>query len=869
MMVEGTGSYLLGRAILTGGEERHAIFLCGYMDPRFPGFRLLHHGGQPVIDFGENDRVTRTIAPERIAGFSLTSHASFEELVDVADAVPRRSLVLVHGEGRGLDNLKAHLVERYRLAGRAVEVHAPGLGERVLFGDVPAPPGWDAEPMERGPAETLAPGQRHDRQSGFTVHGLTPDGRNRDWALIPVGRDRVALGLETERIAADRVRRLVVRGRGQAPVTQFDAARGRGDWRRFDWQVPGEWRLLLTVTDPSGQPVESVLRLFVGQELRPVRAEIDADDTVLVLEVGGTQVPQSVSLRAGQEEVTVQDWDWVADGRLLRLMLVPSGCVGTLRRLRARIRWTNGFEQEGPDVGDVTLEPRIRFQPGPAQVGRLAEVRVDSSPPAILVWVGDQTAEQEGESVRFTPAQPGPLDVWLQYPALGGGTEWRWAGSVEVRPATVVELPRVVERGQELPVRVRTVDQEFHGQELVVEMGGVVVARWTGGPVEQPITLTAGETVGPLALAVRAEAAGWTLWQGNVEVLAGLTLDEQDSLPVTTADGTLHAELAWSALREEDRTPLEAAFLAAGFAVAGWHGATLLVTGAAATVGRGVVPVPGAGPPVSLWTLGSLEVRLDSAGPYRPGQVVGLTAGGAPLDEEGPLRWEVDRVAPLLDALSARLDGGQVTLLHPGQYAIALTARGRRLAEATAEVSFPAPPVLAGTRTLWHRLDRSVDDAVAQVAGLPTDQTVVPRTETARDISSSRGRLQMWRLRDRTGCASGCRKGSTSWSAGLASLCLPWRGNGWPGCTGSSPPSASPTCHTPRRGENCRPTPPKHVGCGATGYCAVCRPMRRSIGATPTCARAAVAAPCCARTSATPRWLARSASTRTGRPSSP
>src|SRR5207247_960639 len=93
MMVEGTGSYLLGRAILTSGDERHAIFLCGYMDPRSPGFRLLHHGSQPIIDYGENDRVTRTIPPERIASFSLTSHASFEELLEVADAVPRRSVV--------------------------------------------------------------------------------------------------------------------------------------------------------------------------------------------------------------------------------------------------------------------------------------------------------------------------------------------------------------------------------------------------------------------------------------------------------------------------------------------------------------------------------------------------------------------------------------------------------------------------------------------------------------------------------------------------------------------------------------------------------------------------------------------------------
>jgi len=72
MVVEGTNSYLLGRAILTSGDPRHAIFICGYVDPRTPGFRLYEQRHLLDIKLGERDSVPRTIPPERIKRFSLT-----------------------------------------------------------------------------------------------------------------------------------------------------------------------------------------------------------------------------------------------------------------------------------------------------------------------------------------------------------------------------------------------------------------------------------------------------------------------------------------------------------------------------------------------------------------------------------------------------------------------------------------------------------------------------------------------------------------------------------------------------------------------------------------------------------------------------
>src|SRR5262249_4316670 len=140
MVAEGTTSYLFAKAILASGDERHAIFICGYVDPRMPGFRLREQAKRDVIELGENDSVQRTIPSERIRAFSLTSHASFEELLDVAQAVPKKSLILVHGESAGLDNLKQHIDQR--LNRRELTVRVPGFGERVTFGEVDAPPKW-------------------------------------------------------------------------------------------------------------------------------------------------------------------------------------------------------------------------------------------------------------------------------------------------------------------------------------------------------------------------------------------------------------------------------------------------------------------------------------------------------------------------------------------------------------------------------------------------------------------------------------------------------------------------------------------------------------------------------------------------------
>ena len=182
MMAEGTGSYLIGRAVLGSDDQRHAILLTGYMDPRSPGFRLRHQRNEAVIDFGPGDAITRRIPSENIQFYRLTSHASYEELVEVAISIPKRSVTFIHGDGQGLDGLIAYLRGRLEATGRNLVLRAPAIGERVLIDRVQPPDNWDVETSDPGGATpSLGPGRKFDRDTGLSVRGLTADRR---WALI-------------------------------------------------------------------------------------------------------------------------------------------------------------------------------------------------------------------------------------------------------------------------------------------------------------------------------------------------------------------------------------------------------------------------------------------------------------------------------------------------------------------------------------------------------------------------------------------------------------------------------------------------------------------------------------------------------------
>jgi len=726
MMTEGTGSYLIGRAILRNDDQRHAILLTGYMDPRSPGFRLSHQKNEAVIDFGPGDAITRRIPSERIQLHRLTSHASYEELVEVALSTPKRSVTFIHGDGEGLDGLIADLRGRLDGTGRNVILRAPAIGERVLIDRVQPPDNWDLEVSEvSGATPSLGPVRKFDRGAGLSVRGLTADRR---WALIPVGHASVAVALESDRIDLGRIDRLELRPvRGNMSVA-FDRARGHGDLSRIVLTQPDRIDLIIAARDPSGQTVPAKLTVFCGAEIRAIRTALEAAEPVLELEVGGNldfQVREITVGRNGQH-IRHEDISWEPTSRLLRIRLKSSVAVGAIDDVHLHIRWPNGFIQSGPSLGGFSLEPRIDFEPGPARVGVPSHLRIRSIPAPVRARVGGQICTLDDDGVDFVPSKPGMAAVELEYTTLDGDREWRETGSLDVQPAAKMDLPAGTDVSNGLEVMVRDVEPSLHGAELVLSVGGETRERWiaTGAP-----HVWSGDVpdIDPLDVAVLAPATRLTLCAGSVRVYRGFEFDAKASLPVTTSDGALEAQLAFVGPSGWNRSVVEDALSAAGFVLRGWVNGVLHVTGSDSTVGSRVVTITDSlrKMDVRIVTLSDLKLSLVPNGAIYPGdgRTVQTSSGeitaGLEAVDGGPLVVQAERVDPLFDEFSARVIGNRVHFLHPGRYVVSLIARGRHLARVDANVEAPRRLNVASAPARVERTARSPFDASVAAADLP------------------------------------------------------------------------------------------------------------------------------------------------------
>ena len=719
MMAEGTGSYLIGRAILGNDDQRHAILLTGYMDPRSPGFRLSHQRGEAVIDFGPGDAIKRRIPSERIQFHRLTSHASYEELVDVAVSVPSRSVTLIHGEGQGLDGLVRDIRQRLDALGRDLVLRAPAIGERVLIERVSPPESWDVETEPADELPSLGSGRKFDRATGLSVRGLTADRR---WALIPVGQASVTLALESNRIDPSRIDRLDLRReRGNTRVV-FDRARGDGDVSRIVLTEPGKFALTITVRDPSGQIVRADLPVSCGAEIRAIRTTLEAARPVLELEVGGTFDPEVFEITAERNDWRLdhEDVSWEPISRVLRIRLKSSTVIGTIEDVQLRIRWPNGFIQSGPSLAGFTLEPRVDFEPGPAKVGVPSRVRVRSTPAPVRARVGGQIYPMDDDGVVFVPNRPGVAAVELEYATLDGDREWREIGSLHVQAAARMDLPTGTDMSNGLQVTIRDVEPTLNGAELALCVGGETRDQWTAGGAHA----WSGDVpdTDPLDVAVLAPAKGLTLCAGSVRVYSGLEFDAIASLPVTTTNGACEAELVFVGPSGWNRRVVEDAFSAAGFVVRGWVNGALRVTGSDRTVGSHIVSIADGSRKmdVRVVTLSDMHLSLAPGGTLEPGDGCTvhtsggeITAGLAAIDG-GPLVIEAERVDPFFDELSARVIGNRVQLLHPGRYVVSLIASGRRLARVDAIVEARRrPPVVSAPARIEHRAQSAYDASVA------------------------------------------------------------------------------------------------------------------------------------------------------------
>jgi|GEM_PF-46662 len=695
MMVENTGSYLIGRAILEGNDPRHAVFLCGYMDPRTPGFRLRNQKHRDVIDYGAGDPVRRSLPSERIHFYRLTAHASYEELVEAALSLPSKSLTLIHGESASLTSLKADVDARLASAKRQIEVRVPAIGERLLIDHAPAPIDWDFDPLEDGTTDVLISDRRFLGR-GYSVRGQYVDVPG--WILIPVGRPSMTLILEHDRLGPDRIINVTIVGRHNPRTVVYDRAAGYGSLTKIDAGQPDDSVWHIEATEPDGHPVRARPSIRCGAELRPTRSAINANAPVVELEVGGSQRPKVVEVRSGLkgQPLPIAATEWLSDSRLLRITLQNRQELDTIPDLHVVLRWPNGFVQEGPSLGTFTLEPDIQLEAAVAVVGRPVRIEVSSTPQPSAARFDGVAIELEPNSLTLIPRRPGVSLVELGYRTRVGDIDWHEAGTVNVAPAARLEIVGKLVVDEDIHIRIADISPHFFGKEVALRLGDQILARWTAGDTAHDCQATVRES-GIVDVSVIALADELVLCTRAVDVHSGLALDPADTFPIATADGVLHAELTWIGPKGYDRGAVERAITDGGFAVVNWAGDTVYVRGSSDTLGWKEIHVADGERivDVRLLTIRSLELSLTPSGLLELGQAVSLQVGGGEVSDGlnsldgGPLNICADRVEPFFDDLSLRIEGHRIHFINPGTYSIALAAYGRRLAQVQTTVRRP------------------------------------------------------------------------------------------------------------------------------------------------------------------------------------
>lgn len=726
MMMVNTGSYFIGRAILTGNDERHGVFLCGYMDPLTPGFRLREQRAAERIDYGPGDVITRGIPTENIQYHRLTAHASYEELTEVAVQTPLRSLTLIHGDGSGLDRLRADVVARLAATGKSVAVRAPAIGDRFLLDSFVPASDWYVEAATAGsaPPSAISGDRAFHRETGIALRGIT----ERRFAWIPIGGTLATLSIEHGRIDASRILFVDIQpAAGGATTRLFDRIAKTGRLDRIEWGQLGDFTVRVHSRDPNGVEVLARFQLTFLAEMRPVRMSVNAASPSLEFEIGGTSKPVFIEVTRGSGRsasvIRTQEVRWDPVTRLLRIGLAQASNIGPVPGLRLRVRWPNGFEQAAPVFDTITLEPRVELSVSQLAVGESARCQIRSTPPPIGARFGGRASRLDRDAVVLEPIAPGAIDLELEYPTLDRGSEWRVVGTVGVLPGAQVEFAEEITQGEKFDVQVSQVGESFRGSELTLHIGDTIRDRWQADDVEHHWGgILADEDL--VDVTVEATERQLVLWTGSVRVRAGLELDRRASFRATTADGTLAAELLWVGPTGWSKPDVERAFSDAGFGIAGWNGCTLRIHGSDSTIGTRRVQVLDLF--VAVTTLRSIALTLEPPGPFAPGDAASVRLGGSEVVDGlesvdgGAIRIDCDRVRPMFDGLSTVIIGDRIHFLHPGSYDVAIVSGSRRLVEISVDVSSPSVSIGAATSRSQREAETPYDAAsyVEQLAPL-------------------------------------------------------------------------------------------------------------------------------------------------------
>jgi Cft2 family RNA processing exonuclease len=126
-MLTGGASQYYARFIAP--DDRNAIFLTGYQDEESPGrflqnLRIQRDNGEiPAVFFGKTEVKIRC----KIETYSLSAHSDEQELVNIANALGAKEVMLVHGDGGARHSLASALRKR------EINVHTPEIGTTREF----------------------------------------------------------------------------------------------------------------------------------------------------------------------------------------------------------------------------------------------------------------------------------------------------------------------------------------------------------------------------------------------------------------------------------------------------------------------------------------------------------------------------------------------------------------------------------------------------------------------------------------------------------------------------------------------------------------------------------------------------------------
>ena len=123
MMVENTPSAMIAGDLVR--ETHHAIFFVGYLDPETTGYKLLHAEPGDRIAF-QTDGPEIEVLLENRQSFSLSAHATREELHELVSRVNPKNAVFVHGDTDAVDWMYANCDGSY-------ERFAPKQGETIVL----------------------------------------------------------------------------------------------------------------------------------------------------------------------------------------------------------------------------------------------------------------------------------------------------------------------------------------------------------------------------------------------------------------------------------------------------------------------------------------------------------------------------------------------------------------------------------------------------------------------------------------------------------------------------------------------------------------------------------------------------------------